>query len=419
MREIRKLTKFNLDEYREITYNAYPSLRDFSKEGIREYNVSVTDIIENDNKVSFYGLFEDGRMIAVMRLFDLEMNCFDKILPVSGLGFLAVHAVYKQMGAAREMLMFYEELYRQKGLPIGTLLPFRPDYYKKMGYGIGTKMSRYRIATERIPAYEGKSDLRFIGRHELDPLIQCHARVAAKTHGMLMKHRKEINEMREADTVRYLGCYDKDGMLRGFLTYEYKSPIGGNYTRNEIFIREFVYEDLDVMRQLLGFLRKQADQVQIVVFNTEDDNFYYLLDNPLNDGYTYIEPCGYLETNIQGIGAMYKLFDVAEAFKQCAHRDYNNADITMCFIVKNELYGTESRTTVAFHRGIAEVKLEGTAADVTVTVNGADFAPMFLGAVSPQGLYSLGLLKLDKTEMLYDLDKTFYCSRKPVWYSDL
>jgi len=220
MREIRKLTKVDLDEYREITYNAYPSLRDFSEEGIREYNISVTDIIENDNKVGFYGLFEDGRMIAVMRLFELEMNCFDKILPVSGFGFLAVHAAYKQMGAAREMLMFYEELYRQKGLPIGTLLPFRPDYYKKMGYGIGTKMSRYRIATERIPAYEGTSDLRFIDRNELDPLLQCHARVAAKTHGMLMKHRKEINEMREADTARYLGCYDKDGILRGFLTYE-------------------------------------------------------------------------------------------------------------------------------------------------------------------------------------------------------
>ena len=82
MREIRKLTKADLDGYREITYNAYPSLRDFSEEGIREYNISVMEIIENDHKVGFFGLFEDGRMISVMRLFDLEMNCFGKILPV-------------------------------------------------------------------------------------------------------------------------------------------------------------------------------------------------------------------------------------------------------------------------------------------------------------------------------------------------
>ncbi|MHC1722835.1 MAG: enhanced intracellular survival protein Eis [Aminipila sp.] len=419
MREIRKLTKDDLDQYREITYNAYPSLRDFSEEGIRAYNQSVLDIIENDSKVAFYGLFEESKMIAVMRLFELEMNCFGKVLPVSGLGFLGVHAAYKQMGAAKAMLTFYEELYKGKGLPIGTLIPFRPDFYKKMGYGIGTKMSRYRIATERIPAYDGKSDIRFIDSHELDFLLECHARVASKTHGMLMKHRKEISEMHEAETARYLGCYDENKVLRGYLTYEYRYPVDGNYTRNEIFIREFIYEDIEVMRQLLGFLRKQADQVQIVVFNTEDDNFYYLFDNPTNDGYTYIEPCGYLETNMQGIGAMYKLFDIAESFVQCAHRNYNNANICIGFIVKNELYGTESKTVVTFCKGMAEVVPEETVADVTLTMNGADFAPMFLGAVSPQGLYNLGLLKLDKPERLYDVDRTFYCSCKPVWYSDL
>jgi predicted acetyltransferase len=419
MREIRKLTKDDLDEYREITYNAYPSLRDFSEEGIREYNRSVTEIIENDPKVGFYGLFEDGRMIAVMRLFDLEMNCFGRIVPVSGLGFLAVHAAYKQTRAAKEMLKYYEELYRERGWPIGTLIPFRPDYYKKMGYGVGTKMSRYRIATERIPAYSGGSDLRFIGRDELGPLLECHARVVSKTHGMLLKHRKEINEMREAETARYLGCYDENGVLRGYLTYFYESPVVGNYTRNEILIREFVYEDREVMRQLLGFLRKQADQVQTVVFNTEDEYFYYLFDDPTSDGYHYIEPCGYLETDMQGIGAMYKLFDVAAAFRQCMHRNYNHADLTVCFDVKNELYSAGSRTVVAFRSGVAEVKPAGTEADVTAAVNGADFAPMFLGAVSPQGLFSLGLLKLDRPDLLDALDKAFYCSQKPVWYSDL
>lgn len=419
MREIRKLTKDDLDQYREITYNAYPSLRDFSEDGIREYNQSVLDIIENDSKVGFYGLFHDSKMIAVMRLFDLEMNCFGKILPVSGLGFLGVHAAYKKMGAAREMLTFYEELYREKGVPIGTLIPFRPDFYKRMGYGIGTKMSRYRIDTERIPAYFGESHIAFIDRHEITPLLQCHGRVVAKTHGMVMKHRKEISEMQEAETVRYLGCYDESRVLRGYLSYEYKYPVPGNYTRNEIFIREFVFENKDVMRQLLGFLRKQADQVQIVVFNTEDDNFYYLFNNPTNDGYTYIEPYGYLETNMQGIGAMYKLFDIAGAFAQCAHRNYNNANLSVCFQVKNELYGTESRTVITFTGGIAEVSPETTVADVTVTVNGADFAPMFLGSVSPLGLYRLGLLEVDNMDMLEEVDRIFYCSSKPVWYSDL
>jgi len=168
MREIRKLNEENIDEYTEIAFNAYPSFKDFTKEAMDTYKREAVDILKNDEVVTFYGMFENEKLIGVMRLFDFEMNCFGKIIPVSGIGFLGVHLMHKKKKVARDMLEFYEKYYKKKNVSFGLLLPFRPDFYKKMGYGFGTKMNQYRLSTERLPEYRKESDIRYIKEDSWD-----------------------------------------------------------------------------------------------------------------------------------------------------------------------------------------------------------------------------------------------------------
>lgn len=420
MREIRELDRSHIDAYTEIAYNAYPSFKDFSKEAMDRYKATAVDILENDPDVTFYGLFDQEKLIAVMRLFRFQMNCFGKMIPVSGLGFLGVHLMHKKEKAAKAMVTFYEEWSREKGMPIGTLLPFRPDFYKQMGYGIGTKMNQYRIATSRIPADYEPGDLRYIGKDQLEETFACHRRMAEKTHGMMYLFGDELRNRKEEEFDRVVGNYDETGRLTGYLIYRFENGRPGNYTQNNIYVKELIYEDVATLRKLLGFLRKQEDQVQLVIFNTEDENFHYLFDNPINDSMSYI-PFGYIESNLQAVGVMYKLFDVAEAFRQCLHRNYNNANLTIRFEIVNELYHRTSSTVVRFHEGKAEIlaaDAEAGGADVTLKTNSAHFSPMFLGSVSPRGLYELGLIELDRPELLGEVDRTFYCSQKPVCYTD-
>ncbi len=414
MREIRKLNEEHIDAYIEIAFNAYPSFKDFSTEGIEKYKKTALEIMKNDPIVTFYGMFENDKLVAVMRLFDFQMNFFGKIIPVSGLGFLGVHLMHKKQKIARALVEFYEEHYRSRGVNFGLLLPFRPDFYKKMGYGLGTKMNQYRIATDKIPAYTGKSNLRYIKKEDYDKLLQCHARAVERTHGMIMKFGDEIRNLYDDEFDRIIGNYDEKGNINGYIVYKFQNGKSGNYTINNIYVKEIIYENSEVLRILLGFLRKQEDQVNLVIFNTEDEHFHYLFDNPLNDTMNYI-PFGYLETNTQAVGVMYKIFDIKNAFRQNSHRNYNNVNLNVRFVITDE-YKNNQETIVSFEKGRCSV--DSDVYDVTVSTRISEFSALFMGCTSVKALHDLGLLEIDDKAYLCELDRAFYCSQKPVCYTD-
>ena len=416
MREIKKLSENHIDAYADIAFNAYPSFKNFTKEAMDEYKEIALDILNNDPIVTFYGMFENENLIAVMRLFDFQMNCFGKMITVSGLGFLGVHLMHKKEKVAKAMVEFYEDHYKSRAIPFGLLLPFRPDFYKKMGYGLGTKMNQYRLETSRIPAYHGESDIRYIKEEGFPVLLQCHSRVVKTTHGMMEKFGDEIRDLYGDEYNRVVGNYDKNGNLNGYLVYKFENGKEGNYTINNVYVKELIYENTEVLRKLLGFLRKQEDQVKLIIFNTEDENFGYLFDNPLNDSLNYI-PYGYLETNTQSIGVMYKIFDVKEAFAQCGHRNYNNANLGVRFLIKDAFNKEkEEEFIVKFENGVAVLGSKEFA--VTIKINIAEFSSLFLGCVSIKGMHKLGLIQVDKKEFVHELDRAFYCSEKPVCYTD-
>lgn len=414
MREIRKLNERHIDAYADIAFNAYPSFKDFTEEAMNEYKKTVEHIMKNDSAVTFYGMFDGEKLIGVMRLFDFEMNCFGMIVPASGLGFLGVHLMHKKEKVAKAMVEFYEKTYMDKGIPIGTLLPFRPDFYKRMGYGIGTKMNQYRLPPDRLPSYTGKSDLRYVGKDDFNLLLECHSRVTEKNHGMIKKIGDEIRDLKSDPFNRIVASYS-NGNIEGYMVYKFQNAKAGNYTITNIYVKELIYKNPDVLRKLLGFLRKQEDQINLIIFNTEDEHFYYLFDNPLNDSLNYI-PYGYIESNTQAVGVMYKLLDIRKAFEQCSHRNYGNSSLNVRFLIEESLSKSENEIIANFENG--KVNLDSDKYDFTVKIGIADFSSLFMGSTSVSGLYNLGLLKIDNKDYLDELDRAFYCSQKPVCYTD-
>lgn len=413
-REIRELNRSHIDAYTEIAFKAYPSFKDFSPEAMAAYKEVAIETLEHDPVVTFYGMFEGEKLIAVMRHFDFEMNCFGKKIPVAGLGFLGVHLMHKKEKAAREMVAFYEAHYRERKMPISLLLPFRPDFYKKMGYGHGTKMNQYRLETRRIPRYDRPSDLRYLEERELDLLLACHARVADKTHGMITKFGDEIRDYFADPFNQIVASYDERGKVEGYMVFQFQNGKAGNYTINQIYVKELIYQSADVLAKLLGFLRKQEDQVQLVIFNTQDPHFHYLFDNPLDDSLHYI-PYGYLQTNVQAIGVMYKLLDVREAFRQCGHRDFNGVDLAVRFLIRDEHDRVEA-VDVHFQRGHAS--LEELDPEIIVEIGLSDFSSLFLGSTSVLGLYGLGLLRVNDASQIDRLHRALDIAQKPVCTTD-
>lgn len=425
MREIRQLDPSHIDAYADIAFNAYPSFKDFSQEAMASYKEVAVFIMENDPVVTFYGMFEDDELIAVMRLFDFDMNCFGQRIPVSGLGFLGVHLMHKKKGVAKSMVDFYENHYRQRQIPIGILLPFRPDFYKRMGYGLGTKMNQYRIPAARIPAAskaidgaDASAKIRYVTPVELDKLLACHERAVDNTHGMMAKFGDEIRPIFGDPFNRVVGIFDQKGTITGYMVYQFENAKEDNYTITNVNVQELIYTTPADLKALLGFLRTQEDQINLVVINTEDEHFYHLFDDPRNDSLNYI-PYGYLETNTQAIGAMYKVFDVGQVFKQCAYRNYNGENITIKFVIRDNYKGELlEEISVAFVDGLVSDINQDLDAHVTMAMTIADFSTLFLGITSVYGLANLGLLTVDNHESIARLDRMFYYHQKPVCYTD-
>lgn len=128
-----------------IYLNAYPANKDLSEEGIAGYRQRYIDSMNEDKNINFCGLFEDDKLIALMKVIDFSMNAFGKMCPATGLMSLAVHPMHKKKGAGLDMVRFFERYTRETGAIVAMLLPFRMDFYRNMGYGYGSKLEEYRI----------------------------------------------------------------------------------------------------------------------------------------------------------------------------------------------------------------------------------------------------------------------------------
>jgi predicted acetyltransferase len=416
---IKPLDESHVGAYQEIAYNAYPSFKDLSDDAIKQYNEMITDILINDPNVIFYGVFESNELIAAARFYKFRMNCFGKIVATGGLGSLGVHLLHKKKGAATALVKLFEDFCQKEQITLGMLFPFRPDYYKKFGYGFGTKFSQYRVKTECIPEYNGECDLRYVKRTDLTELFKCHDRFAAKNHGMICKIYNEINNHTDDFESKIVASYGKDGLMNGYIIFKFLNGKPGNYTINHINVAELIFESPDILHALLGFLHRQRDQVQVVIFNTSIDAFHFLFNNPLNDTNTYL-PWGNLETNTQSTGIMYKLIGIADAFKQFGYRNYNNANLTARFTVMDEK-GSDviEDLTVSFVNGQATVlPVAEDSYDICATVSQSNFSSLFMGCVSVKELVYLNQLKVSNEAFIDKLDMAFYCNPKPMNNTD-
>ncbi|MBR6585317.1 MAG: GNAT family N-acetyltransferase, partial [Firmicutes bacterium] len=200
-REIRLITPEYIEDYLTIYLNAYPAYKNTGEEGRDKYRPRILHSMENDKNIHFYGLFEDGKLIAQMKVLDFTMNAFGRMVKATGLMALGVHPLHKKKGLAREMVQFFENYTKESGATVALLLPFRMDFYRQLGYGCGTKMDEYHIPTLQLPKGD-TSRLKYMGIGDVDKVLACYSSFVQKNHGYLMKFEEEIRDMRGDDEVR-------------------------------------------------------------------------------------------------------------------------------------------------------------------------------------------------------------------------
>ena len=416
MDAIREITSREMGDFMRIVLNGYPRL----DMPLETEALGFSERILNeagDPSLSHIGFFRDDEMHGVMRCHDLQMNFHGKMIPVGGMGLLAVDLLHKKEHVAKKLMQYYHELYLKKGACMTLLYPFSTLFYRRMGYGYGSKMDQYRINPLGLPEGGSRSNLHYLTSDDRDEVAACHARVCSKTHGMCVKAGYEIDEMLDRPGILSVG-HIENGRVSGYMVFHFQRGFERQVTAdnryiNDLYVHEIICEDTESLYQLLSFLRTQVDQIGRIIVRTQDCYFHHLLLDVSDGSQNVINPL-YHQSNVSGVGLMYRIIDVGEALAQLSEFDFGPGVLTLRLKITDSFLPENSgEVTISFREGKARLT-DATEADVTLYIDISDFSSLLMGVVPLRRLAKYGFAELSDPACLDQVDRFFTFREKPV-----
>lgn len=407
--DVRRMPVEDLDAFAAIVANAYPAIDIGAPEKRRQYVEQLAKVQREESAGQCYGLYRGGRLLGGMRLFDFDMTVFETRLLAGGVGLVAVDLLHKKEHVARDMVAAFLRHYRAEGAPLATLYPFRPDFYRQMGFGYGTPMNRYTVRPAQLPPGP-KEGLVFLTPDDKAEVLGCYNRFAARTHGMIQRAVALLDGQFANPENRLVG-YRAQGQLRGYLVFQYKK--GRTFIQNDIEVAELVYEDRAALAALVMFLRTQADQIGQVIFHTQDPYFYQLLLDPRN-GSENLFPHVYHESHATGIGLMYRLVDTAGFFRALPAHSFGGVTCRLRLSVEDSFLPENSGAlTLQAEDGRVTVS-DDPACDVALRIGVAELSSLVMGALPLSRLWRYGQADLSDPAFLPLLTRMFHADEPPV-----
>ena len=391
MRTIRELDEDELEELLRITQEAFPGMK-VGGPAEREAALERLRRIRREGSGVFYGVFEEGHMVGVMRSYDFTMKLHETRTLVGGVGGVAVDLRHKKERVAADMIAHFLRVYRDKGAALTALYPFRPDFYRRMGFGYGVKLNRYSFRPDALPAGRPRARVEYLTAADREAVRACYDRFLARTNGLFELLPHTLDGL-FTDPAQHVVGYRRDGELRGYLLFRFEPARGDNWLANNISLRSMVYDDPVALSALLGFLRTQADQVERIIYETQDDAFHYLLTDP-RDGSGNLLAGLWHETNTQGAGIMYRVINVPRLFAVLGDHDFGGVTASVGLTLTDSFMPVNAgRTVVDVDRGRAS--LRAGAADVEIGMDIAEFSSLAVGAANFARLYEYRLATID------------------------
>ena len=394
--------------FADIAINAYPGTTQNTKEFRERFINNLINIQENEDSIDFFGLFQNNKLVGGMRIHYYKMNLFQKIADVGGVGLVAVDLMHKKEKVAKDLICYFIDFFREKNVSMVSLYPFRPDFYKKMGFGHGVKMNQYKIEASCLPKADSKEGVRFLDESDKDRILDCYTQYVLSKHGMFFKTDYELNNLFKNPDHKIVG-YFNGSHLEGYIVFVFEK--GEHFLINHLVVKEFIYENPTVLLKLCGFLQSQGDQIQRVIINTQDDSLEFLVDDARN-GTNHLIPSVYHETNTSGTGIMYRVVNIRKFLGDLRGFDFNNQICTFKLNVIDSLLMKTESFIINVEGG--NLIIDGQDKyDFEITMDSAEFSSMFMGVIDPVRLYQYEKLQISDPSYLGKLHALFKNHEKP------
>ncbi|WP_273222854.1 GNAT family N-acetyltransferase [Geosporobacter ferrireducens] len=410
MNSIRKLTKQDSETFSRLIVNAYPGFG-HTQTDRENFQSRMDSIVDTDDGGGFYGFFLDETIVGGMRLFDFQMNLFSQKINVGGIGAVCVDLLHKKERIAKELLTYFLEHYRDAGSSMVMLYPFNANFYRRMGFGYGTKMNQYRVKPESFPKGTSKEHIVYLNEKDQQAYIECYQRYMNKTNGLLAKKSFEIRNTFDGD-YRIVG-YKEDGKLLGYVVFTFEKEKESYRFIYNMIVKEFIYETKEALAELCTFLHTQADQVHRIHINLQEESFHYLLSDPTN-GLNDTFQTFFLETDASGIGVMYRIINVEGIFKELHAHNFNDETCRLKLWIEDDFFPKNNGSWIIHFINGKAVRVSEEDYEAEVSMKICDFSSMLMGAVNFRTLYHFGLAEISDEKYVGQVNRIFMTDHKPV-----
>jgi predicted acetyltransferase len=253
----------------------------------------------------------------------------------------------------------------------------------------------------------------------------CYARLQARTHGLMVKTTTDMERMLASGETRVVGVQAGpgdserdgvgDGALTGYVAFGFDTDPGGNFIRNNLHVRELVYETPTALADLLAFLSSQADQVPCIVIETQDESFHHLLRDPRDESGRMLPSVNH-QIGVAGLGLMYRVLDTRALFAALSAADFGSQTLRVKLTVRDSFLAENAGSvTIHFAEGRPRVVdgVEASQHDVELALDVSELSSLVMGAVTVERLHMYGLAEVSDSGSLAALDRLFAVPRQP------
>ncbi len=404
MFDVRALTEQYYDDFIQQQALAYPGMKFRTPEELRRLKELYFKRLQ-DHRVKFYGAFAGDEMVGSMRLHDYTMNLRGAMIPTGGVGAVAVDLLHKREHVCGDLIRFYLDKYRDAGAPMAVLWPFRPDFYRRMGFGYGGVVYEYAVLPDSLPHAGEKSHLCSLTIDDLPALTECYNRYFGRLNGLLDETMVTWRHAFEGGQRKFVG-YEENGELPGFMSFVFEAVPGENWLANYITVGDLFYDTPEMLAEFMTFLHSQRDQARRIKIQSSDRDLHYLMGDPRDGSGVLVNPGNHQYARAT-TGTMYRIVDPVRLFGMLHECDFGGETITLRMMAEDPfMTGGDVTVTVAFVDGHPHVD-ESVKPDAEIRLDIADLSSIVVGAVSFERLYRYGRVALSDSRAAGRIDRLF------------
>lgn len=361
---------------------------------------------------------QDGHLTAAFRAYPFTQYINGTPLRSMGLAAVAVAAAARRRGLGRQLCVAALRVGRERGDIISALYPFRPAFYRSLGWGIVGGLHAHTFRAGALPDDPARDAVRPAEPDDDEAIMACYARVAERSNGLIRRDARawkvRLGPWVEGDDAGRITAVVGHDRAAGYMLA--RSRPARSPEHRTIRIAELVAEDEIAYRSLLAWLAGQRDQWPYVRYDApRGDALEHRLADPRPPGFRPERGLWFSTARLLR-GPMLRVLDVPAALHARRWEDLPGGELGVEIeVLDREIPSNRGPWRLDLHAGGATVRSpDAHRPHARLVTDAPAFAQIYCGELLPSEAARVGLAQVAEASRL---DSAFRAV-EPFWLLD-